>query len=168
MGQTALWGSCPFMLYIFCDRRPEPAARSGLSVPRRLFHYILCYIPPICACTGKGLKSRRKCSTIRVSEPKWRNGRRRRLKISRFCTVPVRVRSSAPARRKRHIAYDELFHFIAKLIAHSFCCSSLPNRTRFAGLRFGFLNAHGHLFYQHNPCRSKACFAPIFFCLQPQ
>ena len=25
---------------------------------------------------------------------------------------------------------DEFFHFIAKLIARSFCCSSLPNRTR--------------------------------------
>ena len=37
---------------------------------------------------------------------------------------------SPPARRKRHIACDELFHFIAKLIARSFCCSSLPNRTR--------------------------------------
>ena len=35
-----------------------------------------------------------------------------------------------PARRKRHIACDELFHFITKLIARSFCCSSLPNRTR--------------------------------------
>lgn len=42
-----------------------------------------------------------------------------------------------PARRKRHIACDELFHFITKLIARSFCCSSLPNRTRFTGLRFG-------------------------------
>ena len=44
--------------------------------------------------------------------------------------VWVRVPSGAPARRKRHIACDELFHFIAKLIARSFCCSSLPNRTR--------------------------------------
>ena len=35
-----------------------------------------------------------------------------------------------PARRKRHIACDELFHFITKLIARSFCCSSLPNWTR--------------------------------------
>ena len=35
-----------------------------------------------------------------------------------------------PARRKRHIACDEFFHFIAKLIARSFCCSSLPNQTR--------------------------------------
>ena len=52
--------------------------------------------------------------------------------------VSVRVRLPAPARRKRHIACDELFHFIAKLIARSFCCSSLPNRTRCAGLRFGF------------------------------
>ena len=25
---------------------------------------------------------------------------------------------------------DEFFHFIAKLIARSFCCSSIPNRTR--------------------------------------
>ena len=44
--------------------------------------------------------------------------------------VSVRVRLPAPARRKRHTACDELFHFITKLIARSFCCSSLPNRTR--------------------------------------
>ena len=42
----------------------------------------------------------------------------------------VQIPPSAPARRKRHIACAELFHFIAKLIARSFCCSSLPNRTR--------------------------------------
>ena len=48
-----------------------------------------------------------------------------------------------PARRKRHIACDELFHFIAKLIARSFCYSSLPNRNRFAGLRFGCRPAGG-------------------------
>ena len=44
--------------------------------------------------------------------------------------VSVRVRLPAPARRKRHIACDEFFHFIAKLIARLFCCSSLPKRTR--------------------------------------
>ena len=52
--------------------------------------------------------------------------------------VRVRLPPRAPVRRKRHIACDELFHFIAKLIARSFCCSSLPNRTRCAGLRFDF------------------------------
>ena len=52
-------------------------------------------------------------------------------------SVPVRVRPPAPARCKRHIACDELFHFIAKLIVRSFCCSSVPNQTHFAGLRFG-------------------------------
>ena len=41
------------------------------------------------------------------------------------------------ARRKRHITCDELFHFIVKLIVRSFCRSSLPNRTRSAGLRLG-------------------------------
>ena len=51
--------------------------------------------------------------------------------------VRVRPPLPVPARRKRHIACDELFHFMAKLIARSFCCSSLPNRSRFAGLRFG-------------------------------
>ena len=35
-----------------------------------------------------------------------------------------------PTRCKWHIACNELFHFIAKLITCSFCCSSLPNRTR--------------------------------------
>ena len=52
--------------------------------------------------------------------------------------VRVRLPPRAPTRRKRHIACDEFFYFIAKLIARSFCCSSLPNRTRCAGLRFGF------------------------------
>ena len=54
-----------------------------------------------------------------------------------LCPLGVRVRvpSAAPTRRKRHIACDELF--IKKLIAHSFCCSSLPNATRCAGLAFG-------------------------------
>ena len=50
----------------------------------------------------------------------------------------VRLPPRAPVRRKRHIACDEFFYFIAKLIARSFCCSSLPNRTRCAGLRFDF------------------------------
>ena len=40
------------------------------------------------------------------------------------------ARGSSPrtptTRRKRHIACDELFHFIAKLIARSFCRSPLP------------------------------------------
>ena len=56
-------------------------------------------------------------------------------------SVPVRVRSPAPARRKRHIACDELLHFIAKLIVRSFCCSSLPTAVRCAGLTVGFLIA---------------------------
>ena len=51
--------------------------------------------------------------------------------------VWVRVPSGAPARRKRHIACDEFFHFIAKLIARSFCCSFLPKRTRCTGFAVG-------------------------------
>ena len=35
--------------------------------------------------------------------------------------------------------------------------------TAGAGLRFGFLNAHGHLFCQHNPRGRKACFATTSF-----
>ena len=46
-------------------------------------------------------------------------------------TVPVQVRSAAPARHKRQIACDGLFHFIAKPIARSFCCSSLSSLFRF-------------------------------------
>src|SRR5699024_3268487 len=68
----------------------------------------------------------------------------------------VQIPPLGPARRKRHIACDELFHFIAKLIARSFCYSSLPNRNRFAGLRFGRRPAGGYfhilsqcLFYPH-------------------
>ena len=52
-------------------------------------------------------------------------------------TSVVRIHPPPPARRKRHIACDEFFYFIAKLIAYSFCCSSLPNHNRRAGLRFG-------------------------------
>ena len=62
----------------------------------------------------------------------------------------VRIQSGVPARRKQHIACDELFHFIAKLIARSFCCSSLPNRNRFAGLQFG--------------CRRCAAVLSVFVC----
>ena len=36
---------------------------------------------------------------------------------------------SRTTRRKRRIACDEFFRFITKLIAHSLCCSSLPNRS---------------------------------------
>ena len=77
----------------------------------------------------KGAEKRPKCSK-RHPLPRTRN---------QFGSNPTRVRipPAAPARRKRHIACDELFHFITKLIARSFCCSPLPNRTRFAGLRFG-------------------------------
>ena len=49
--------------------------------------------------------------------------------------VRVRLPPAAPARRKRHIACDELFHFITKRIARSFCCSSLPTATRFRWAR---------------------------------
>ena len=45
----------------------------------------------------------------------------------------VQIPPSAPARRKRLIAYDEFFHFTAKLIVRSFCYSSLPNRTHSVG-----------------------------------
>ena len=62
------------------------------------------------------------------------------------------------ARRKRHIACDELFHFIAKLIARSFCCSSLPNRNRYAGLRFGF--AASRRFHLQSPLCDH-----VLFCL---
>ena len=57
-------------------------------------------------------------------------------------SVPVRVRPPAPARRKRHIACDELFHFIAKLIARSRRCSS-SNRTCFAGFGLLFYSGRG-------------------------
>ena len=70
----------------------------------------------------EGAEERSKCSK-RHPFPRTRN---------QFGSNPtwVRIPPAAPARRKRHIACDEFFHFIAKLIARSFCCSSLPNRTR--------------------------------------
>ena len=51
------------------------------------------------------------------------------VNLLRFASV-VRIHPPPPARRKRHIACDELFHFITKLIAHSFCCASPPNWPR--------------------------------------
>ena len=129
-GQTAFWGSCPFMLCIFCDRGlnrrrgrgyPSPAVSSTTS-----YATVFQEVPP----SFKGLKYQRKCSTIKTGRPKWRNGRRRRLKISRFCTVPVRVRSSAPRRRGRHIVRGDLF---VKVTSHSFCRGSSPNHDHFVG-----------------------------------
>ena len=40
-----------------------------------------------------------------------------------------------PRRRGRHIVRGDFF---VKVTAHSFCRGSSPNRTRCAGLRFGF------------------------------
>ena len=63
--------------------------------------------------------------------------------VGRETVARVQIPPSAPARRKRHIACDEFFPFRTKLIARSFCCSSLPTATRsaavggFAALRMG-------------------------------
>lgn len=46
-------------------------------------------------------------------------------------------RSEPPRRCGRHIVRSDFF---AKVTSHSFCRSSSPNRTRCAGLRFGFLS----------------------------
>ena len=55
----------------------------------------------------------------------------------RFASVRSRVRSpsSPPRRSKLYIACSDFF---AKVRARSCRCSSFPNRTRCAGLRFGF------------------------------
>ena len=71
-------------------------------------------------------------------------------------TLGVRVPPAAPTRRKRHIACDEFFYFIAKLIVRSLCCSSFPKRTRCAGLRFGGGNGFSKKpIYRITACRSK-------------
>ena len=46
--------------------------------------------------------------------------------------------STAPRRRKLHIACDDFLCFASKVISRSFRCASFPNRTHFVGLRFGF------------------------------
>ena len=46
----------------------------------------------------------------------------------------VRLPYPAPVRRKRHIACDDFF---AKIIARSFCCSSLPHKTLLAQIFAG-------------------------------
>ena len=56
----------------------------------------------------------------------------------------------SPRRRKLRIACDDFLCFASKVISRSLRCSSSPNRTRFAGLRFGFLSVHqrwADLFY---------------------
>ena len=45
------------------------------------------------------------------------------------------VAAAPPRRRGRHIVRGDFF---TKVTSHSFCRGSFPNRTRFAGLRFGF------------------------------
>ena len=72
----------------------------------------------------KGAEKRSKCSK-RHPLPRTRN---------QFGSNPTRVRipPAAPARRKRHIACGELFHFITKLIARSLKLlpASKPNPLR--------------------------------------
>ena len=41
----------------------------------------------------------------------------------------VRIPALRPVRRKHYIACGEFFHFIVKLIVHSFCDPSFPNRN---------------------------------------
>ena len=67
----------------------------------------------------KGAGKRSKCSK-RHPLPTTRN---------QFGSNPTRVRlpPAAPARRKRHIACGEFFHFTATPTARSFCCSSPPD-----------------------------------------
>ena len=79
-----------------------------------------------------------------------------------------RNRSHVPARRKRYVACDELFHFIAKLIARSFCCFSFPNRTRFHWAVIWFwvqTCCHCVFIHSRRPRRSKVRFAPAFFMI---
>ena len=74
--------------------------------------------------------------------------------------MPVRVRTPAPRRRRRHIVRGDVF---ANVTAHSFCRGFFPNRTRCAGLRFGFPHAYRYLFMNAFSSRSKVRFAPAYF-----
>ncbi len=49
----------------------------------------------------------------------------------------VRLLSGVPRRSKRHIACSDFLCFARKVRARSFCCSSFPPATRFAGLAGG-------------------------------
>ncbi len=51
----------------------------------------------------------------------------------------LQVFSLAPRRRGLRIVRDDVFFYAENVISHSLRRSSFPNRTRFAGLRFGFL-----------------------------
>ena len=69
-----------------------------------------------------------------------------------MCSSAKRIGS--PARRKRHIACDELFHFMAKLIARSlklFLASSCDPlrcaRSLVSPLRGGFVPRQGLIFF---------------------
>ena len=91
-------------------------------------------------------------------------------------TVRVRPPPPAPARRKRPIACDELFHFLAKLFARSFCCSSLsqkvtlgsPVRLQAPSQRLAvatnFLRMRGQTLFAYGRNR----FALRAFCLVPK
>lgn len=52
--------------------------------------------------------------------------------------LPEKATTLGPRRRGLRIVRDGVFFFKANAISHSLRRSSFPNRTRFAGLRFGF------------------------------
>ena len=75
-------------------------------------------------------------------------------------SVPVRVRSPAPARRKLCIACDEFF-VCKKLIARSRRCSSFSSRKRFAGLRLDGMRALEWCVFFANTRRIAASFVSL-------
>ena len=76
----------------------------------------------------------------------------------------LRVGSSPTTRTTSEQALYRLLRFFVKIGAHSCRCSSFPNRTRSAGLRFGLPRLVGCIFFV-NTFHVGASFislAPIF------
>ena len=76
----------------------------------------------------------------------------------------VRVTLPAPRRRGLRIVRDDVFLFKVSVISHSLRLSSSPNRTRYAGLRFGFLIDRK---CSHLPVRSVSVSGGLFSFLCP-
>ena len=83
----------------------------------------------------------------------------------RFASVRSRVRipPSPPRRCGRHIVRSDFF---TKVTSHAFCRSSSPNRTRFAGLRFGFLLQPRVSFLSTHPTPEQSPLCSGVFAMQ--
>ena len=83
-------------------------------------------------------------------------------------SVPVRVRSPAPRRCGRHIVRSDFF-IKKSLLTHS-VAAPFRIRTRFAGLRFGFLFETQNVYYPAPTFffKSQSALTPLLLLLKPK